>query len=353
MKEQGLFLKLNEVIDDPNMDMPVINSFTFEARKEGDGSGVTAFAYTTTDDVPVKIVGGQLFSDESATDSLGTSTIINGVGILWIKAINSIAKIVCRNADRIIGLGNALSNLSKPQTGNVNNSPYMIFNVSNFPVNLIYIEGNSGRNIYNGDFRKFTDRCTELVWLSLGSVYISDDKYSSDLYGDMTGSTALLRINTFATYGLRVKDPDKLIFSTASLGSVTNVINGGSIVGNISDLSNNIEALETNATDVKITDLYGDLKNLPINIKNLSFSGNVLNNNITYSGGRQWRDDLASLLLDAIPLSSFQLDMLLNDLATISWSAPKALSLRGTRTTASDAAIATLQSKGVTVTINA
>lgn len=351
MEKQGLFLKLNESISDPDLSMPVANSFIFEARKEGNGSGVTAFAYTTTGNADLRIAGGEFFSDENATQSLGTYAMIIGVGIVWIKAIKDTARIVCRNADKITGLGNAMAVLSKPQTGNAQNAPYHVFNIESFPVNLVYMEGGFGRNIYNGNFRTFIERCTSLVSLGLGSEYVPDDRYSSDLYGDMTGSTALHRIELFTTNGLRVKDPGKLIFSTASIGAYYNVLNTGSVVGNIAQLRNAVISLETQP-DVIIAGLYGDLRTLPPNIQFLSFVQSIPNSNITYSG-RQWRDDLASLLLDAVPLGSFQMDLILNDLSEISWSAPRILRLRGTRTSASDSSIAKLQAKGVTVTINA
>lgn len=352
MEKQGLFLRLNEVIDDPNLDMPVVNSFAFLSRREGNGSGTTAFPYTTTGDVNVRILGGELFRDENATQLLGTSTVINGIGTVWIKVIKETAKIMCRNGDRIIGLGNASSYLSKPQTGNAVNSPYNIFTIDTFPVNLIYLEGSFGRNIYNGNFRTFMDRCTKLVSVGLGAEYIDNDRYSSNLYGDMTDSTALHRIELFTTNGLRIVEPSRLIFSTASIGAYYNVLNTGTIYGDIKDFRSVIGSLETQP-DVIIVGLYGDLKLTPPSLQYLSFPQYVLNHNIIYSGGKIWRNDFASLLLDAIPLNSSSIDLLLNEMSSLAWSSPKILRLRGTRTSASDSAIAALQSKGVTVTINA
>jgi len=54
----------------------------------------------------------------------------------------------------------------------------------------------------------------------------------------------------------------------------------------------------------------------------------------------------------ATSLTSAMIDALLIDLAATTWTGDKTISLKGTRTSASDAAIATLEALGVMVSIS-
>ncbi len=352
MAKQGLFLKINEVIDDPNMEIPVANSFSFNVRREGTGSGVSALPLTSSADIDVRAIGCEFYSDAGATVSLGQSHVMTaGVGVIYIKATASSGRVICRSADKILTLGNTTSAFAVGQTGNTANSPYFILQLDKFPTNLTSYGANNGRTIYEGNFRIFTDRCTSLSSLALGSSYTSNAQYMSDIYGDMTGSIAMQKWGIFSTSGLHIKDSSKLIFTTASLGATFNVINIGYFSGDVKDIPARLTSLELQP-DSMVSGLYGDLKNTPQNLQYISFPQSLLNPAITYSGGKTWRTDMALLNLNAVPLDSSTIDLLLSELAPLSWTGNKSITLRGTRTSASDAYVNALQAKGVTITIN-
>lgn len=76
--------------------------------------------------------------------------------------------------------------------------------------------------------------------------------------------------------------------------------------------------------------------------------------NVTYSGGKTWNNLQRSINIYA-NLSSADVDRLIIDVSTLTWAVEKQLILLGEaqpRTSASDAAVTLLQSKGVTVLTN-
>ena len=101
--------------------------------------------------------------------------------------------------------------------------------------------------------------------------------------------------------------------------------------------------------------ITGNLSSLPVGLTYFSCSGS---NTIGDYSGKAWANNQIRIYFVPVAgggLSSAEIDQLLIDLAAAggTWSADKQVYLRGTnaaRTAASDAAVATLVSKGVTVT---
>lgn len=103
-----------------------------------------------------------------------------------------------------------------------------------------------------------------------------------------------------------------------------------------------------------IMTISGDLVNLPSNIEFFKIIYSHPIGRFVYSGGKEWRSDFDSLQINSV-LPTPDLDLLLNDLAnsiTVS-KGGRLISLRGTRTSASDSAVTYLQGLGFTVTITA
>jgi hypothetical protein len=74
--------------------------------------------------------------------------------------------------------------------------------------------------------------------------------------------------------------------------------------------------------------------------------------NCTYAGGFNWPTNFNKLMLGGFILNAVSMDILLNELAAITWFGDgRRLSIQGRRTSASDAAITQLQEKEVLVTI--
>lgn len=106
------------------------------------------------------------------------------------------------------------------------------------------------------------------------------------------------------------------------------------------------------AYDTPYTTLtFTDVGKLPVKLAYLYFQRS-LTNTLTYTK-RSWNISIDTFSIPSVKIETSALDNLLIDLnAEVTWTGSKVLILRGTRTTASDAAVASLVAKGVTVTIN-
>lgn len=102
----------------------------------------------------------------------------------------------------------------------------------------------------------------------------------------------------------------------------------------------------------KNLNIYGDLQNLPTNIKVFNIQNHLSSAVLTYTAGRVWRSDFDTLYLNKA-LTTTETDNLLIDLANSVTSAvgDKIIRLRGARTSVSDSAVLYLESLGFTVTI--
>lgn len=100
--------------------------------------------------------------------------------------------------------------------------------------------------------------------------------------------------------------------------------------------------------------IYGDLKNLPPLLTYFDVRRVLSSAVITYSGSKVFPSSFEKFYLEKNLLTS-EIDLLLNDMASSITTAigEKTIYLRGTRTSASDSAVAYLQSLGFTVTITA
>ena len=173
--------------------------------------------------------------------------------------------------------------------------------------------------------------------------YVFDAQDCPGLYGNLS---SILNPN-IATIGLR---------QTAVKGNVSDFINCKSLEGTVSmppkisgDLSifnsefPNVTMLTSeNSSPVYI--LTGDMSNINSKIEFLSFSGHTTN--FTWKGTKGGK-------IVACSNCNFgnDLDAFLNNMAELEAGVYNWISVIGTRTSASDAAVATLQSKGYTVSI--
>ena len=173
--------------------------------------------------------------------------------------------------------------------------------------------------------------------------YVFDAQDCPGLYGNLS---SILNPN-IATIGLA---------RTAVKGNVSDLINCKSLEGNVSmppkisgDLSifnsefPNVTMLtsENSSPDYILT---GDMSKINSNIEFLSFSGHTTN--FTWKGTKRGK-------IVACDNCNFgnDLDAFLNNMAELEAGTYKSISAKGTRTSASDAAVQTLQSKGYTVSV--
>ena len=195
--------------------------------------------------------------------------------------------------------------------------------------------------------------------ITVSSFCIDDLKYSkglTELYSSstqLTGDIANLK-NLTALTSLNLPN-SQLTGDIANLKNLTALtslnLSRTQVTGDIAAFIN-MSKLKELRLNVSTPSIIGELSSLPTNL--LFYSANI-GNKFTWSGTRSTSYSIVALEYVALNES---IDKALNDLANCtnkntdsnpSWY--KVISLVGTRTSASDAAVQTLQSKGYTVSI--
>jgi len=120
------------------------------------------------------------------------------------------------------------------------------------------------------------------------------------------------------------------------------------IGGNMSVFKDNIPSLTTINLQ-KNTKIIGSMSNLPAGIVNAHFN---INTNIVGYTARAYTGTLNNFVFPVATQSTAVLDAILIDLAKANWVGSSKIILRGARSSASDASVATLKAKGVSVYIN-
>jgi len=168
------------------------------------------------------------------------------------------------------------------------------------------------------------------------------------ILGDNTvnGDTADLPTNLLILY---IAGSNTITGDVANLSRDLTMINGGVYTGDAADLPPDLTSIIASGA------VTGDLADLPVNTRAFSITGNRISD---YTSGHVWSSNMVSLIHlpeASYGLSSSEVDNLLIDLATVTWAGTKTLNIAGNnaaRTSASDAAVTSLQAQGVTVITN-
>ena len=233
------------------------------------------------------------------------------------------------------------------------------FNLSFIPSALSYFRC-TGSNTVSGDL---ADLPSVLTYFSCYG--------SNTIFGDITNLPTL--ITYFNCRGNNVISGD--IANLPSLLATFNCLGSNTITGNITDLKSVMTSFACSGSCT----ISGDITNLPILMTYFDCRGiNVISGDIAslpsiityffcsgsctisvYTSPHVWADLMIYVL--SLPaagsgLDSTEVDNLLIDLSGVTtWASSKVINIAGnnaSRTAASDAAVATLQGKGVTVTTN-
>lgn len=195
-----------------------------------------------------------------------------------------------------------------------------------------------------------------IQWLQNVAIDIDGLKFSKDLkslillpssYGDISSLKDLTALTIFRLFNTQVSG------DIASLGTLTNLTyfelsSTDKIVGDISSLKT-LSKLES--FKLKGNNIYGDLATIPAQCKFASFSANA-----KFTWGTRTSSSKI-LAIENAPIIS-NIDKMLQDQAACQVGITssdityyKTITATGTRTSASDVAVQTLQSKGYTVSI--
>lgn len=284
------------------------------------------FGINVTQDTKLEIIGDGYFTDSSLTENKGKELTITS-----LSSPSRQTKVYYSNSDiEIAVLGKyaiSIFQLEKNFSGNLS------FNVENvkYSKSLAYINVNNSQTY--GDIINLKDLTNLIV--------ISSD--NTQVYGDIANISKLtnlsvLKLRTTQVYG-----------DISNLVNLTNLSTLGidytKVYGDISVFKNFANLNQLSFKDV--SGVFGDIGTLPDNV--LFFYAN--------KGNFTWNTSSRTYILAMEKVKCDKIDALLNDMATKtakfggeeSWW--KTISLVGTRTSASDAAVQTLQSKGYTVSI--
>jgi hypothetical protein len=293
-------------------------------RKTGDGTGITSVIVTSNIDSVVTITNGYLYTDSSGNGQTTSINITHNVATtIYLKATQNNGFLTVKNIINIT-LGNPPAN-----------APIFYFSVNSFPrtlssFNLWY------NNTGTGDIANMPAGLTSMNWGG-----------SNTGYGNIANLPAGLTVLQWYGNNTGTGDIANLPAGLTSLNWAGN--NTG--YGDIANLPAGLTSFQWLGSNTGT----GNIANLPAGVTYIYWTGS---NTGTFSGTRTWAQNMRYVCLRpaAGVFTSAMTDNLLISLSgQSSWTNEKTIDLRsncGARTTASDSAVAKLQSYGVTVLTN-
>lgn len=304
--------KLPSSVDNDNL--PVLGQLRINWLKQSNltDNDQRAVGISTVDSITVKVSGAH-FTDNTLTNNLGNiKTITATDGEVWLYVSN--------DADAILTIDNKYSlvrlNFVKAFKDKLIRSVY-------FDINDI----------------KY---CTNLNNLALANTQVG---------GDISAVSNLVGLNHLALIKTQV---------SGDISAVSKCINITELYLMYSQISGDIAVLAnltklTGVLQLQNLSITGDMSKIPANINCIYNQNRPINTNFTWTaGGRQNVTLLA--MQDNIPFDTVSMDNMFIDQATCAFKPTASnpltntISVKGTRTSASDAAVTAIQNKGVTIT---
>lgn len=295
-------------------------------------------------DTDLEIIGDSYFTDSSLSVNLGKSKKVKpSDGMLKVYFNNAVAEIGIRNKYNIrditfVGKSKSMDLASFAYTKSLNtvNSEYTgmygdISVLKNLSISQIYLSGNK---IY-GDIASLKNTT------SLTRININDAK---DVYGDLSNLSGLTNLTWLYFNHSGLTGSIDSLKALTKLTSVNLENTNAQFTGNIESLSGMSALSNFTCNNAALT---GDLAKIPASCTLVNFAN--ASSTFTWST----RPAGAKILSIQGSASISNLDAMLIDQSSrdASTQSIKIISVKGTRTSASDAAVATLQQKGYTVSI--
>lgn len=319
-----LVTKLNGSID--NKELLKLGELRININKSSNPSGSNrGITIGVVSSATLEIVGDGYFTDKSLAQDNGKTKVING-NDNTIYVSNDVKKLSIISKHDIKSLA-LTGNISEMQLIDLK---YCKLISGLFITNSTLITGDI--EIFK-EFPNFADILAEYSGISGNIASLKDD----------INIVRLRMSNTLV--GGDISNLSKMVNLTSlSLGNT-----GVSVTGDLSSLS---KMSKLDNVTLKIASITGDLASLPSSCRLISLIGNF--GSVTWSN----RPSTATILAieGNVPLGNID-EMLQNQARcqvgfTSSDTTPyKSISVKGTRTSASDAAVATLQQKGYTVSV--
>ena len=326
--EKCLITKLNGSVQ--NDSLLRIGEFCIKVSKvESPTADSQKFSVRNNKDTHLRIIGNGYFTNETLSENKGKVMDIAANTETLVYYSNGDYEIVVSEKYSLGSFGSFLSTYWKDFKGKLSfdiESLKYSPNITNLMLSNTQVTGDIA----------VLGKLTGLKILFLSNTQITGD---ISVLGKLTGLVHLNLSNTQVTGDIAV------LGKLTVLNDIPSVLNT-KVTGDISVYKNT----KTNQLQFKGTSVYGDLSVLPNNV--LWVQGNSNTGTFTWTGIKNRTNILA---LEKCKCNN--IDAFLNDMATLEakfigeyiWY--KTISLIGTRTSASDAAVQTLQSKGYTVSI--
>ena len=392
---QGLKIQLPSEVTDSTL--PKLGEYRISLIGCGDLSSFTKFnVYMLREGAKISVVGG-FFSSGVTPANIGTAfSSTKGWNIFNVVATQKNAYIAIEDISAIERFGSRASSTLFAACHSPVDSPIPIIDLDNLPRGLVSLYNNWGalrgsvrgltncKNLVSFCSQKTRDNI-QLTWLNtnpaleeewvtgvLGDYGTSEwiatpiwpdlQEFLLQTRGDCRISTSALSnlslLDTFEfvgeTFGERICDLRMTgdIWDIRTTPIKTLIIAGDGMLdgigGNMSVFKDNIPSLTTINLQ-KNTKIIGSMSNLPAGIVNAHFN---INTNIVGYTARAYTGTLNNFVFPVATQSTAVLDAILIDLAKANWVGSSKIILRGARSSASDASVATLKAKGVSVYIN-
>lgn len=326
--EKCLITKLNGSVQ--NDSLLRIGEFCIKVSKvESPTADSQKFSVRNNKDTHLRIIGNGYFTNETLSENKGKVMDIAANTETLVYYSNGDYEIVVSEKYSLGSFGAFLSTSWKDFKGKLSfdiESLKYSPNITNLMLSNTQVTGDIA----------VLGKLTGLQILILSNTQITGD---ISVLGKLTGLVHLRLSDTQVTGDIAV------FGKLTGLTDIPSVLNT-KVTGDISVYKNT----KTNQLQFKGTRVYGDLSVLPNNV--LWVQGNSNTGTFTWTGIKNRTNILALEKCNCNNIDAF-----LNDMATLEakfigeyiWY--KTISLIGTRTSASDAAVQTLQSKGYTVSI--
>lgn len=338
-----LVTQLTEAVNDETLLKVRELAFLF---KKSSNAGVTGLFMNVNATTTFRIVGEGYFTESDGSGNLGsTITKTIGEGVLEMSVslylTSNVSMVVIDDKNKITQLGSTTTSknlVQNPQGGSNNTALIIVNDLTDFMyatrVNYLAVAADT----ITGDIVGLS-KMTGLSAIFAASL--------TQIYGDLSSLKNLTAMKTLAITSSLIEGNIKSLAGMVNLTSLT--MRCRNVIGDISSLSGITKA---NQMDFKnVNGLYGDLSKLNNNVRFFSNSGGT--------SGFSWQTGATNtnmLILEACKIVEGA-DQYLIDQAERNFNPPSSaiwfakISITANITSASDAAIATLQSKGVTVVV--
>ena len=370
--------KLPSSIDNDNL--PVLGQLKINWLKQSNltDNAARLIKLQTNDNITVKVYGAH-FTDYTLTSNIGNTKIItaaDGEAELYISNDeDAVLTIDNKYSLQILDFGMSNNGLvNKPIYFDISDIRYCnnltklnllrtqvsgdVSAISNF-TNLVYLVLAATQVV--GDISAINN-LTNLVYINIGDTKISGyvnavsklTKTEALILANMPISGDVSAISNLTNLNILYLADTKVSGDISAIRNLTNIhemyINDSNISGDIASLVNLTKLDAVNLNGLSLT---GDMSKIPTNWYDVAFYSRKISTNFTWTAnGRQNATLLA--IEGNVPFDTTSMDNMLIDQATCTVKTDTRLtnnliSVSGTRTSASDAAVTAIQNMGVTI----